>query len=86
MVLSHGNSGKILSKRMSIRRLEYLEDPEGFSDSEKDFLDASTAKNAGVALEENWLIETTPQEWLESAGPVLVDLRKIDPLKGEGRN
>jgi len=86
MVLCHGNSGKILSKRMSELRLEYKDDPEGFDDSEKSFLDSTTVRYAGMALEENWTIETVPVEWLECKGPVLVDIRKTDPLKDDGRD
>ncbi len=85
MVLSHGNSGKILSGRMSSMRMEYLDHPEGFSDSEKAFLDSSTVKNAGEANDENWTIDTMPVEWLESSGPVMLDIRVADPLKDSGR-
>ena len=84
-MLSHANSGKILSNRMSSLRTEYLEYPEGFSDDEKAFLEAETVINAGEANEEKWLVETTPVEWLESSGPNLVDVRKVNPLQGLGR-
>lgn len=85
-MLSHGNSGKILSGRMSEMRMEYLDRPEGFSDSEKTFLDSSTVQHAGEANEDNWLIDTQPVEWLESSGPVLIDIRKADPFKDSGRD
>jgi len=84
MVLCHGNSGKILSDRMSSLRLEYLEYPDGFSTAETTFLDSSTIKNAGVANEDNWEIDTTPTEWVESKGPSIVDVRT--GLKDSGRD
>lgn len=85
-MLCHGNTGKVLSNRMSSMRMEYKDSPEGFSDSEKTFLDSSTVQHAGIAHDENWMIDTTPTEWLESAGPVLVDVRKADPLKDSMRD
>ena len=85
-MLCHGNTGKILSNRMSSMRLEYKDDPNGFSDNEKTFLDSSTVQHAGVAHNENWLIDTETVEWLESSGPVLVDVRKEDVLKDSMRD
>ena len=81
-MLSHGNMGKVLSKRFSERRMEYKENPEGFSEAEKDWMESNTIENAGDAYQENFLIETQPASWIEGAGPLMVDRRKIDPLKG----
>jgi len=86
MVLSHGNSGKVLSKTMSRMRLEYLEYPDAMTDEEKAFLESTTVNNAGEANEDNWTISTIPFEWLESKGPDLVDIRKVDPLKDDMRD
>lgn len=85
-MLSHGNTGKILSDRMSSMRLEYKEKPDGFSDAEKSFLDSSTIQHAGAAHNENWLIDTETVEWLESSGPVLIDVRKASVLKDSMRD
>lgn len=85
-MLCHGNTGKILSNRMSSMRLEYKDEPDGFSDSEKAFLDSSTVQHPGIAHDENWLIDTETVEWLESSGPVLVDVRKADVLKDSMRD
>ncbi len=85
MVLSHANTGKYLSKRFDERRNEYYDHPEGVSDNEKTWLESSTITNAGNAEEENWLVETTPMEWPEASGPILVDIRKIDINKYDGR-
>jgi len=85
-MLCHGNTGKILSERMSSMRLEYKDDPNGFSDNEKTFLDSSTVQHAGVAHDENWSIDTETVEWLESSGPVLVDVRKESVLKDSMRD
>lgn len=85
-MLCHGNTGKVLSNRMSSMRLEYKDEPSGFSDNEKTFLDSSTIQHAGVAHDENWQIDTETVEWLESSGPVLVDVRKESVLKDSMRD
>ena len=81
-MLSHGNMGKVLSKRFSERRVEYKERPEGFTEAEKKWFEADTVENAGDADPEDFLIETVPTAWPEGAGPRMVDRRKMDPLKG----
>lgn len=79
MALGMANSGKYLSKKWHDRREKYKDDPEGFSDEEKLWLESSTIQGAGDTKLESWLVENQPIDasYYESKGAQLVDIREV---------
>lgn len=76
-MLSHGNQGKYLSKRFHEATDEYYDDPDGFDDDLKTWMDYSTVEHAGEKNEKWWLIETQPPEWPEQSIVDMIDVRRV---------
>lgn len=87
MALGMGNSGKYLSDKFQKNRANYQDEPEAFSEQEKEWMESENIERAGVTHDIHWLVEKHPVDtYYESVTEgQLTDLREVKGVN-QGRH